>query len=266
MSKKTFRLDLQYDGRHFVGWQKQPDRFTVEGALRDAYSRFLKTEVYIDGSGRTDAGVHARHQVAILRAETTAPAVGIRLGVIPYLHSGVSIFSAREESEDWRPRPAQLREYRYYLWKGGKVPLFYRPFATPCEYDLDLEEMRKGAAYIPGERDFSSFRASGCTAHHPIRRIEEIIILDRGDLYEFRILGNAFLRQMVRITVGTLTQVGRGIFSPSDVLEILNKKDRKAAGPTLQPQGLFLWEIRLSPGERQSIPPTIWDTDPPQAS
>ncbi|MCA9424519.1 MAG: tRNA pseudouridine(38-40) synthase TruA [Candidatus Omnitrophica bacterium] len=258
--KKTFRLDLQYDGRYFAGWQKQPDVLTVEGALRDAYGRYLSTEVFIDGSGRTDTGVHARHQIAILKAETRVPAHAIRLGVIPYLHEGLTVFSAEEVSEDWQPRPAFMREYRYFLWKGTIVPFFYRPFATPCQYELDIDSMRAGVAFIPGEKDFSTFRAAGCTANHPIRRVEEVEIVDRGDALEFRIVGNAFLRQMVRIMVGTLVQVGRGLMPPEQVGEILEKRDRKLAGPTLQPQGLFLWRIQLSPEEELAIPPTIWET------
>jgi len=259
MPEKTFRLDLQYDGRYFAGWQKQPGEMTVEGALRDAYGRYLEAEVFIDGSGRTDTGVHARHQIAILKAETRVPAHAIRLGVIPYLYQGLSVFSAEEVPDDWQPRPAHMREYRYFLWKGAEVPYFYRPFATGCQYELDLESMKLGANHIPGEKDFSSFRAAGCTANHPIRRVESVEIIDRGNVFEFRILGNAFLRQMIRIMVGTLVQAGRGIFKPEAVGEILEKKDRKLAGPTLQPQGLFLWEIKLSPEENLEIPPTVWE-------
>lgn len=259
-SEKTFRLDLQYDGHFFAGWQKQPDALTVEGALREAYKRYLGVEVFVDGSGRTDAGVHARHQIAVLKAETRVPAHAVRLGVTPYLTPGVSIFAAEEADPDWKPRPAFMREYRYFLWKAANVPLFLRPCATPCPYELDLEAMRQGASYIPGERDFSSFRAAGCTAEHPIRRVEAVAILDRGDALEFRIHGNAFLRQMVRILVGTLVQVGRGLHPPEWVAEVLEKKDRRAAGPTLQPQGLFLWEIRLAPDDCPKIPPTVWET------
>lgn len=260
MSEKTFRLDIQYDGRYFAGWQKQPGATTVEGALREAYGRYLQTEVFIDGSGRTDTGVHARHQIAILKADTRVPAHAVRFGVIPYLCEGLSIFSTEEVAEGWQPRPAFMREYRYFLWKGREVPFFLRPYATSCQYDLNLGRMIEGAKFIPGERDFSSFRASGCTAKHPIRRVESIDIIDRGPAFEFRIVGNAFLRQMIRITVGTLVQVGREIFSPEEVGVILEKKDRKAAGPTLQPQGLFLWEIKLSPEEHLEIPETIWET------
>ncbi|MCA9445075.1 MAG: hypothetical protein KC964_30080, partial [Candidatus Omnitrophica bacterium] len=97
-------------------------------------------------------------------------------------------------------------------------------------------------------------------ANHPIRRVEEVEIVDRGEALEFRIVGNAFLRQMVRIMVGTLVQVGRGLMPPEQVGEILEKRDRKLAGPTLQPQGLFLWRIQLSPEEELTIPPTIWET------
>lgn len=253
-----YRLDLQYHGASFHGWQKQPNGLSVEEALRVAYERFLGSPVFVDGSGRTDAGVHARHQVAILRTQAHLPTGAILKGVLPYLHSGISIFRAEEAPSTWRPRPVEARQYRYFLWKGPP-PLFYRPYAAWVPHSLDIERMAEAAALIPGERDFSSFRAAGCTARHPIRRVDRVVVLNRGTHWEFRVTGNAFLRQMVRILVGTLVQVGTGRIEPGLIPEVLAAKDRTLAGPTLPAEGLFLWKITFS-GEREfPIPPTCWE-------
>jgi len=260
MTQRKFRLDLQYRGDLFSGWQTQPGERTVEGALKETYEAFLKTEVFVDGSGRTDTGVHARHQIALLQADTTIPAHALVEGVLPYQSEGFHVFRATEEVPDWGPRPALVREYRYFLWKGNDPPLFLRPYSAGIKYDLDFEAMNRAASFIPGERDFSTFRAAGCTAKHAIRRVDGVEVLDRGAYWEFRVLGNAFLRQMVRILVGTLVEVGRGRQSPEWVGEILERRDRTLAGQTMPPEGLFLWEIQLEENEEPlPIPPTAWD-------
>jgi tRNA pseudouridine38-40 synthase len=258
--EKNFRIDVQYQGAAFQGWQWQPNGLTVEEAIVTAYERFLQVPVRIAGSGRTDAGVHGRHQIASLRLEKDLPARAILLGVKPYLHPQVAIFHAEQMPLDWRPRPVLLREYRYFLWKSPTPPLFLRPYCAGTLYPLEAERMRRAADLLAGEHDFSSFRAAGCTSKTTVRRLERIEILDRGDYWCFRILGNAFLRQMVRILVGTLVEVGRAGWTPEDISRILAARNRDAAGPTLPPQGLFFWEITLENETRPArIPPTVWD-------
>lgn len=259
MSDSVYRLDLQYHGARFHGWQKQPGVVTVEGALMEAYEAFLKTPVFVDASGRTDAGVHARHQIAVLRAPVNLPSRAIRLGVLKHLPDGVSVFAVERVSEGWRPRPAESRQYRYFLWKGDSPPLFYAPFAASTYLELNVQAMSEAAALILGERDFSSFRAAGCTADHPIRRIDRIVVLNRGFHYEFRVTGNAFLRQMVRILVGTLVEVGVGKRRPEEIPAILESRERANAGQTMPPQGLFLWAIDLPDQANPPIPPTVWE-------
>jgi tRNA pseudouridine38-40 synthase len=259
MTEISYRLDLQYHGGKFHGWQKQPNQPTVETALTQAYERFLGSPVFVDASGRTDTGVHARHQIAVLRTERELPAEAIQFGVLPFLPEGISMFRVLSMPEGWRPRPAERRQYRYFLWKGSEPPLFYRPFAASMPQVLDIEKMCEAAELIPGERDFSSFRAAGCTAKHPIRRVDRVVVLNHGPYWEFRVTGNAFLRQMVRILTGTLVEVGLGRMKPEDIPAILEKRDRSAAGPTLPPQGLFLWSITLPGDGPIEIPPTCWE-------
>jgi tRNA pseudouridine38-40 synthase len=119
--------------------------------------------------------------------------------------------------------------------------------------------MGAAAEQFLGERDFSTLRGAGCTARHAIRRIDRIMVLNRGPYWEFRVTGNAFLRQMVRILVGTLVEVGNGHIPPADIQVILDKKDRSLAGPTFPPQGLFLWRITLPDEPTLAIPPTCWE-------
>jgi tRNA pseudouridine38-40 synthase len=259
MTCSRFRLDLQYHGGFFHGWQRQPNSLCVEEALVGAYERFLKAPVRIDGSGRTDTGVHARHQIALLELNQGLPPQALQRGIQPFLPEGISVFKVDPVAEDWSPRPAASRQYRYFIWKKTQPPLFYQPFAAWTVYSLDLDRMCEAASFMLGERDYSSFRASGCTAHHPIRRVDRIMVLNRGPYWEVRVTGNAFLRQMVRILVGTLVEVGRGRLLPSDIPAILEKKDRSHAGPTMPAHGLFLWKIMLPGDETIEVPPTCWE-------
>jgi tRNA pseudouridine38-40 synthase len=231
----------------------------VEEALTHAYEEFLGEPVQVDGSGRTDTGVHARHQVAVLRTARELPPQAIRYGVLPYLPEGLSIFHVEQKPGDWRPRPAVSRQYRYFLWKSAPIPLFYEPFAAVIDRPLNLDRMIDAAERIPGERDFSAFRAAGCTAKHPIRRIDRVVVVNRGGHWEFRVTGNAFLRQMVRILVGTLVDTGLGRTSPEQVADILESCDRSKAGPTMPAKGLFLWRITLPQDREAKIPPTCWE-------
>ncbi len=259
MTCSRFRLDLQYHGGFFHGWQRQPNSLSVEEALAGAYERFLKIPVRVDGSGRTDTGVHARHQIALLEVDKVLPPQAIQLGIQPFLPEGLSLFRVTSVTDDWKPRPALTRQYRYFIWKQVPPPLFYQPFAAWTAYTLDLDRMTEAASLMLGEKDFSSFRAAGCTALHPIRRVDKVMVLNRGPYWEVRVTGNAFLRQMVRIMVGTLVEVGRGRLEPKEVSTILEKKNRSCAGPTMPAQGLFLWRISL-PGDGEiEAPPTCWE-------
>ncbi len=258
-SSSRFRLDLQYQGGLFHGWQRQPNSFSVEEALAGAYERFLKVPVRLDGSGRTDTGVHARHQIALLEIDRKLPPQAIQLGIQPYLPEGLSVFRVTPVTEEWKPRPAVSRLYHYFIWKGCPPPLYYQPYSAWTAYSLDIDRMCEAAAHILGEKDFSSFRAAGCTALHPIRRVDRLMVLNRGPYWEVRVTGNAFLRQMVRIMVGTLVEVGRGRLLPSDIPTILEKKDRSCAGPTMPAHGLFLWKITLPGDGSIEIPPTCWE-------
>jgi tRNA pseudouridine38-40 synthase len=244
---RNIRLVVEYDGTSLHGWQRQANAPTVQAHLETALAELLQHAVIVTGASRTDAGVHARGQVAAFRTERAIPLHGIRRGLNSLLPDTIAVRDVIEMPAEFHPRfSATGKHYRYTI--------FVRPDRSPRWRDrawhhidaLDLEAMRTGAANLLGEHDFAAFRAAGCTAKTTIRRIDAIDIAPdpSGDLVVLDLRGNAFLRMMVRIVVGTLTEVGTGRRSPAQVAEILASKDRTKAGKTAPAHGLELMEVR----------------------
>ena len=218
---RHIRLLVEYDGGSLCGWQRQDNGPTVQGHLETALASILQHDVVVTGASRTDAGVHARGQVASFRTDRAIPLHGIRRGLNSLLPDTIAVSDAREAPDDFHPRfSATGKHYRYTI--------FVRPARSPRWRDrawhlveLDLEAMREGAAWLLGEHDFAAFRAAGCTARTTIRRIDAIDIAatadpedPTGQVVTIDVRGNAFLRMMVRIIVGTLADVGSGRWPP----------------------------------------------------
>lgn len=245
-SERHIKLVVEYDGTSLCGWQRQASDPTVQGHLEDALGKLLAQPTSIVGASRTDAGVHARGQVASFRTTRAIPLHGIRRGLNSLLPDQISIREATEVAADFHPRfRATGKHYRYtILARPDRSPL-WRDRAWHHAEPIDLAVMRAGATALIGEHDFAAFRAAGCTAATTWRRIDRIdITTPDADLVVVDIHGNAFLRNMVRILVGTLAEVGRGYRAASQVAEILAGKDRTKAGRTAPPQGLTLMEVR----------------------
>lgn len=260
VSVRNIRLVVEYDGTGLCGWQRQANGPTVQGHLETALAKLLDHEVRAVGASRTDAGVHASGQVAAFRTERPIPLHGIRRGLNALLPAAIAIAEAAEAAEDFHPRfSATGKHYRYLLFTRADRSPHWRDRAWHCRPRsggrvLDLAAMRDGAAALIGEHDFAAFRAAGCTATRTVRRIEHIEIGDRGEsLVAIDVRGNAFLRNMVRIVVGTLVEVGEGRRPVSQVAEILASKDRTQAGITAPPQGLELVSVRYD-GRKISPP------------
>ena len=246
---RNIKLLVEYDGTSLSGWQRQDNAPSVQQHLEEAIAQIVQHEVSVTGASRTDAGVSARGQVACFATEKPIPVHGFRRGLNSLLPQVISIRDAEEVPEDFHPRFwATGKLYRYtILARAERSPLL--PRAWHLSQPLDLEAMRAGAAALLGEHDFSAFRAAGCTARTTTRRIDAVDITQRGEIVEIEVRGNAFLRQMVRIIVGTLVD------RPGQVAEILAGKDRVAAGPTAPAQGLELVTVfydgtRVSSGSR----------------
>jgi tRNA pseudouridine38-40 synthase len=231
---RTIRLVVEYDGTQLSGWQRQDNAPTVQQHLEEALAQLVQHEVTVTGASRTDAGVSARAQVASFQTDKPIPLHGIRRGLNSLLPRSIAIREADEAAADFHPRFAATGKlYRYtILARPERSPLL--PRAWHLSQPLDLAAMRAGAAALLGEHDFSAFRAAGCTARTTVRRVDTIDITPAGELVTIEIRGNAFLRQMVRIIVGTLVD------KPGQVAEILAGKDRTQAGVTAPAEGLEL--------------------------
>ncbi len=237
---RHIRLVVEYDGSALHGWQRQNGQPTVQQHLEEALAKLLTHEVRVTGASRTDAGVHARGQVACFRTERPIPLHGIRRGLNSLLPVQIAVREATEVADDFHPRFAATgKHYRYtILTRADRSPLL-RDRAWHHPEPLAIEAMREAAAVLIGEHDFSAFRAAGCSAKTTLRRVESIEIVQVGDLVTIDVRGNAFLRHMVRILVGTLAEGP----TPTQLAEILASGDRTKAGPTAPPHGLVLIEV-----------------------
>lgn len=252
---RHIRLVVEYDGSALCGWQRQVNGPTVQGHLETALGTLLQHEVVVGGASRTDAGVHARGQVASFRTEKSIPLHGIRRGLNSLLPPEIAVREATEVDDAFHPRfSATGKHYRYTILARPDRSPRWRDRAWHVPEPLDRAAMCDAARALIGEHDFAAFRAAGCTARTTTRRIDAIdVALPEPELLVLDVRGNAFLRNMVRILVGTLTEVGMGRRPGAQVAEILASRDRTRAGITAPPFGLELVEVRYD-GRKMSLP------------
>jgi len=243
---RHIRLVVEYDGSELHGWQRQNGQPTVQQHLEEALGKLLQHTAPVAGASRTDAGVHARGQVASFRTDRPIPLHGIRRGLNSLLPDAIAIRDAAEVPDDFHPRfSATGKHYRYSILARPDRSPRWRHRAWHHGEPLNLHAMHDASRALLGEHDFAAFRAAGCTAKTTMRRVDSITFTRlHPDLLEVDVRGNAFLRMMVRILVGTLTEVGTGRRPASQVAEILASKDRTQAGITAPPHGLELIEVR----------------------
>jgi len=245
---RTIKLTLAYDGTAYAGWQVQPDEKTVQEVLEKAIEKVTGEQVRAIASGRTDAGVHALGQVVGFRTETALSADVLRRALNAELPRDVAVLAAAEASESFHPiRDAVKKRYRYVIHDGPVRDVFRLRYAWKYKTRLDDVAMARGARALLGKHDFSSFETSGAERADSIRTIFDVC-LERGrggkeDLVTFEIEADGFLYNMVRAIVGTLVEVGRGAQEVAWVAHVLAAADRRVAGPTAPPQGLFLVEV-----------------------
>ncbi len=243
---RHIRLVLEYDGSQLHGWQRQLGAETVQQHLEEALAKLLQHETKVNGASRTDAGVHARGQIASFRTERTIPLHGIRRAVNAMLPDSIAIRDATEVPDDWHPRySATGKHYRYTILTSRDRSPRWHTRAWHHREQLSVSAMHDAARALIGDHDFAAFRASGCSAKTTTRRVDSITFTRLHPyLLDVDIRGNAFLRQMIRIIVGTLAEVGTGERPASQLPEILASRDRTRAGITAPPQGLELLEVR----------------------
>lgn len=247
-SARNVLLVAQWDGTEFAGWQKQPGARTVQGTLEDALVAMVHHPVSLYASSRTDSGVHARAMPITFETTTHIAPRNFLRGLSTILPPDLSVIEARDVSRDWRPRDqAVAKTYTYRIQLGPRRPhlsrfawwLGWRPF--------HVERMRAAAESFLGEHDFAAFRSAQCDAHTTKRRIYQIDITapDPDELVTITVVGNAFLRNMVRIMVGTLTEVAFGRREPSWVADLLVHGDRTRGGQTAPSHGLTLTAVHF---------------------
>ena len=252
---RHIRLVVEYDGSQLHGWQRQLNAPTVQQHLEDTLAKLLTHETAVVGASRTDAGVHARGQVASFRTERPIPVHGVRRGLNSMLPDSIAVRDVVEVPDDFHPRfSATGKHYRYTIFTRPERAPRYHDRAWHHPEPLDLTLMEQGARALVGEHDFAAFRSAHCSAKTTVRRVESITFT-RPDphVVEIDIRGNAFLRQMVRIIVGTLTEVGTGERPVAQVAEILASKDRPQAGITAPGHGLELMEVHYDGSRRAPV-------------
>ena len=241
---KRIKLTIAYDGTNYCGWQIQPNGITVEEVLNQALGKLTGEDILVIGASRTDSGVHALGNVAVFDTKTTIPPERIAMALNQRLPEDIVITKSEEVPLDFHPRYCDCsKTYEYHII-NTRTPIPTKRLTNYfVSYHLDLEKMRQATNYLIGEHDFVSFCNVRTDVENTIRTITALDILKNGDEITIRITGNGFLYNMVRIIVGTLIRVGRGFYEPEKVKEILEAKDRKAAGVTAPAHGLMLVEI-----------------------
>jgi tRNA pseudouridine38-40 synthase len=245
---RNLKLTLAYDGTDFAGWQVQPGAATIQGTLASAIGRITGEKVLPQGSGRTDAGVHALAQVATVQTDSVIPAANFVLALNDILPASIRVLAAEDVASDFHPRKsAQAKTYRYRIYREAICPPFLARYVWHYPYPLDESAMQLAAPLVEGEHDFTSFAAVDPErGREGISNVRRIISshwrLESCELiYEVR--GNGFLHHMVRNLVGTFLSVGKGTLKPADITRILKAADRSAAGATAPSGGLYLVNV-----------------------
>ncbi|GEC92682.1 tRNA pseudouridine(38-40) synthase TruA [Brevibacillus brevis] len=241
---KRLRCVLAYDGTDFSGFQVQPDQVTVQGEIEAALKRVTGEDIQVFGSGRTDAGVHARGQVIHFDTSSNIPMDKWRFVLNNQLPDSIVIRTVEEVDASFHARfDVQVKEYRYCIDNNPVADVFRHRYADHVRFPLDVDAMQQAAHYLVGEHDFTSFCSAKTFVEDKVRTVYGLTVEKIGDEVWVTCRGNGFLYNMVRIIVGTLVEVGQGKRSPAELREILAACDREKAGKTAPAKGLTMWEV-----------------------
>lgn len=241
---RNLRLDICYDGTKYKGFQRLPGNAqTIQSKLEQTLSRLLEEQIEISGSGRTDAGTHALGQVVSFRCENSMSCEEILLGLRKFLPEDIGVVACRNASERFHARlNAKTKTYRYRLWNSNAPCVFERKYVYVDTSALDINAMRIAAGAYLGTHDFSAFCANKHMKKSTIRTIYRFEIQQQENEIIFTVTGNGFLQHMVRIMVGTLLEVGKGVRT-ADSIPALYGAERAQAGPAVPACGLCLMEV-----------------------
>ena len=241
---RNIKLKIEYDGKEFNGWQKQPTKLNIQGEIERAIKDITGEEVELIASGRTDAGVHALGQVANFKTNSNIPVEKFPIALNTKLKRSIRILSAEQVEENFHSRyNCKKKTYRYVINNSENGTAIYRNLEYNFSQRLDIEKMKKAAQYFIGEHDFKGFKASGTSSKSSVRKIYKAEIYKENEKIIIELTWNGFLYNMVRIISGTLIDVGIGKIMPEEISEIIKSGERERAGKTLPPQGLYLVKV-----------------------
>jgi len=242
---RTVKLTIEYDGTLYHGWQVQSGVTTVQGILQERLALILGHPVCVHGAGRTDAGVHAKGQVAHFRTASRLPAAVIMRALNALLPDDIVVLEAEEMHSSFHAQfDAREKEYRYYLIHQPGRSVFYRHYALFVQGTLDLDQIRAALAELEGTHDFFALSTASGEKENTIRTITKAELKAEDPFLVITIRGEGFLHKMVRRIVGTLLEVGKRKISAAQVAQILQTRDKSLAGPSVPPYGLFLMSVR----------------------
>lgn len=240
----NYKLNLSYDGTAYHGWQKQNNAVAVCDVLEQAIEKIFKHKVEVTGCSRTDAGVHAINYICNFKSDLIIPFDKVPTAINTKLPLDIRVKSAEEVPEDFNSRfSAHSKTYVYKTCCSKILSPFLRNYAYHFPYDVDMEKIKKTTEYFVGTHDFAGFMTQGSSQKTTVRTVNFLSAKAHDDIIEFEINANAYLYNMVRIISGTLLYVGIGRIDAGDIPGIIKSCDRRRAGITAEPQGLYLKEI-----------------------
>jgi len=244
----NIKLTIEYEGTKYYGWQRQKSLLSIQGILEEKISQITQEKIILNGSGRTDAGVHALGQVANFKTNSSIPWVELPLILNRLLPLDVRIKKAEGVDDNFHARYSAVSKiYHYYVFNSNLnnnyLSIFLRNYVYCVYKKLNLEEMKKASKFLQGKHDFASFACSGSRIRNWKRTIKDINITRKGNIFCFHIEADSFLYKMVRTIVGTLLEIGKGNINYLEIKKILEAKNRKMAGKTVPAKGLFLMKV-----------------------
>ena len=235
---------VSYDGTNYVGWQVQPNGVSVQALLEKALFELTGEKIRVEGSGRTDSGVHAKAQVAHFDTEARMPADKFAIAMNMHLPNDIRVLFSEECDPTFHARfSAKQKVYSYTVQLGAHADVFCRLYSLHLHYMPDIDAMRKAAGYAIGTHDFNAFKCADSSMENTVRTISRSEWTRNGNLLTYTVQGNGFLYNMVRILVGTMLEIGSGKRPASDMEKAILSQDRKAAGATAPAHGLCLSRV-----------------------
>lgn len=241
---KNIKIVIEYDGTRYCGWQRQKNGVSIQETIEKAIEKVTGEKTEIISSSRTDAGVHAKGQVANFLTSSTVPPEKICYAINSFLPDDIVILSSQEVPLDFHSRYSSKGKKYSYTILNRKIPsALLKNYSAHIPYELNIEDMIRASKYFLGEHDFSAFKSTGSSVKGNVRTIKRLELIKDEDIIKMFIEANGFLYNMVRIIAGTLIEVGKGRIKPDDIPFIIDSKDRKKAGPTAPAQGLCLEKV-----------------------